>query len=581
MLSAIKPFCKEIIFVSNGLIQEKYKDQLNLLVDKLEERKNIGFDVWAYKETLENYTWSKLLEFDEIVMMNHTIMGPIYPFKEVFDKMNSLDLDFWGLTVYYALSNDPMGKCKYGYIPLHLQSHFIAVRKKLFSAEVFHNYWATMPAVRSYEEAVCFHEAIFTKTFSDMGYRWYAYADTNDLSDHNFCPIIYSPTKLIQETRCPVFKRRTFFHNYDDLRAWSLGNQAKELMSYLRNKTDYNTDYIWENILRTCELADIQLCLGNFLIPPQEMFHKKHFANQLKIALFLHIYYEDQIGTCKKYASSMPKCSDIYITTTSNHNKERIESAFSHGNWKNVKVIVSENRGRDIAALLVTGRKIVKQYDLVCFAHDKKSHKTDKGIIGESFSLHCFENILGDPEYVLSIIEEFQKEPRLGLLSPPPPFHGNYANTIGDEWTCNYSQTVSLAKSLNINVPMSSQKTPIAPLGTMFWFRPAAMSILFEKEWEYTDFPPEPNQLDGTLLHAIERLYPFAAQENGYYSTWCLKRQYAENYLNAIYYLLQRESNFKRNGSIKKYLCQRIKFKLKHIFPPAILDILRKLYHCI
>ena len=49
-------------------------------------------------------------------------------------------------------------------------------------------------------------------------------------------------------------------------------------------------------------------------------------------------------------------------------------------------------------------------------------------------------------------------------------------------------------------MPIDEKKEPIAPLGTMFWFRPRAMKLLFDRDWEYEDFPPEPNAIDGTFI---------------------------------------------------------------------------------
>ncbi len=88
---------------------------------------------------------------------------------------------------------------------------------------------------------------------------------------------------------------------------------------------------------------------------------------------------------------------------------------------------------------------------------------------------------------------------------PPPPNHGDYYITLGLEWGMNFENTKNLAKELGITVPIDEKKEPIAPLGTMFWFRPRAMKLLFDRDWEYEDFPPEPNAIDGTLLHAIEK----------------------------------------------------------------------------
>jgi lipopolysaccharide biosynthesis protein len=54
------------------------------------------------------------------------------------------------------------------------------------------------------------------------------------------------------------------------------------------------------------------------------------------------------------------------------------------------------------------------------------------------------------------------------------------------------------------------------PNGTMFWARPAALEPLFALNLAADDYPAEPLPKDGTLLHALERLLPFAAEKAGY-----------------------------------------------------------------
>jgi hypothetical protein len=49
----------------------------------------------------------------------------------------------------------------------------------------------------------------------------------------------------------------------------------------------------------------------------------------------------------------------------------------------------------------------------------------------------------------------------------------------------------------------------------MFWARTAALKPLLDLRLETDDFPPELGQLDGTLAHAIERLYYFACERAG------------------------------------------------------------------
>ena len=47
----------------------------------------------------------------------------------------------------------------------------------------------------------------------------------------------------------------------------------------------------------------------------------------------------------------------------------------------------------------------------------------------------------------------------------------------------------------------------IFPVGSMFWARAAALAPLLSLELGYDDYPEEPLPYDGTMLHALERLF--------------------------------------------------------------------------
>ena len=89
-------------------------------------------------------------------------------------------------------------------------------------------------------------------------------------------------------------------------------------------------------------------------------------------------------------------------------------------------------------------------------------------------------------------------------------------------------------------MPMDEKHPPMAPFGSSFWFRTAAMKPLFEKQWTYDDFPQEPFQAtDGSILHAIERIYPYAVQEAGYYSAMLMTTDYAAIDIGNLTYYAQ------------------------------------------
>lgn len=168
VLKELQENCSKLIVVCNGSLSEKGADSLRLFTSSILVRENQGFDVWAYKTALDSLGWTKLSEFDEVIMMNHTIMGPVFPLRDMFSKMAELDIDFWGITKYHQNYDNSLNlSC--GYIPTHIQSHFIAVRRTLIQSSDFQEYWNHCPEIKTYQDSIKKHEAYFTTHFETLG----------------------------------------------------------------------------------------------------------------------------------------------------------------------------------------------------------------------------------------------------------------------------------------------------------------------------------------------------------------------------------------------------------------------------
>lgn len=550
-LEKLKAEVSEIFLVCNGLLSEEGRLTLENYGTVM-VRENKGFDVWAYKTALEHYGWERLREYDEVIMLNNTILGPVYPFSETFGKMDRQDVDFWGITEYFKYDGDPFGYSPYGYLPDHIQSHWIACRRSLVESRDFQEYWENMPMIEDYAQAVGRHESIFTKTFADKGFRWAVSAGDESLRDYSGYPLMMCPKKLITEYRCPIFKKRSFFHMESDFLRNTTGEQTSELYEYLRDYTGYPVDHIWETILKDYDQYDIVKNMNLTYILPTGQYKEAAFEKECgrkKLALVMHLYFPDLLDQSYHYASAMPEEADVYLTTDTAEKKRLIEERFADLPCRKLEVRLIENRGRDVSSLLVGVKDVIGDYDLVCFAHDKKTAQVKPGTVGASFAYKCFENTLSNKAYVANIIQTFADNPRLGILSPPEPNHSNLFLTIGTEWGRNYAVTKKLADDLKLTVPVREQAAPVAPYGTMFWFRPAAMKPLYDKDWKYEDFPPEPNQTDGTLLHAIERIYPYVVQQAGYYPAVVMTDKFAAiEYNNLHYYLKEYNRTLVANG---------------------------------
>lgn len=590
MLNDLNKNISELMVICNGNLSEEGKKKLKTITPNIIERENVGFDVWAYKAGLEYYGWKNLSRFDEVILLNFTMFGPLYPFKDMFDYMDAKDVDFWGITKHHEVSYDAFGTCKYGYIPEHIQSSFLVVRRSLLLSKEYQEFWNSMPMINSYADSVGYYEAIFTKEFIELGFKEEVYVNTEDLREYTRYPLLMMSYELVRNRRCPVIKRKSFSQSYYDMLSETIGETTLELFEYIRKSLNYDVDLIWNNILRTCNMEDIKNIMHlNYILPSKTLLNT--CKDNRKIALVIHIYFEDQINYCYKYASSITSDADVYITTDTAKKKILIEEVFKSLKCNKMQVIVIENRGRDVSALLVATKEFIMNYDYVCFAHDKKTAQIKPYCVGEGFSYKCFENILGTDYFVENVIKTFEDNPKLGMLTPPPPHHSSFYQTLYSAWANNYDNVLKLAKQIGINVPIFWGNEPIAPLGTMFWFRPKALKKLFDVNWQYNDFPQEPNNFDGTLLHAIERIYPYIVQDEKFYVGWLINDKFSKIEITNLFFLLhesvksanKKDNNYTQIAAANTDLIKNMplkhifKIKLKKIVPILIWNFMKKI----
>jgi len=567
MLQALKTVCSKLVVVCNGIVNDEGKEQLESVTPDVVIRENEGFDAWAYKAGMEYIGWDNLVEYDELVLLNDTVFGPIYPFQTMFEEMAEKNLDFWGITKHGESANYN-GLTRDGMFPEHIQTYFLAISKSMLSSAEFRGYWDKLRNLKSWNETVSFIEAQLTKHFSDLGFSWDVYVNTdNDMPDFSDTSLIQlMPYELIRNYKCPIIKRKNFTIEYLHFLAFSIGNSTKKAFDYIRYNTSYDTNLIWDHILRTADLRHIKDNLHlNYVLPDDRVLPPKHGNaspdKQSNVAIFAHITYDDLIDYCVGYVSSAIDVADIYITTLTEETKEKILARFSNIKCKKLEVIVmpGDSKGRDVGALWVMLRQYMKEYDYVCFMHNKKSPQDKPLTIGRGFAQRCYENMLASKEYVQNVINTFDENPRLGMLFSPPVIHGPYRLLISNLWGVNHKNTIKLAEKLGVNVPIEEAIDPVFAAGGMFWFKPDALKKLVDYDWKYEDFPDEPLPIDGSLGHAIERIYCFAAQSEGYYSGWIMTEDSSVTEMTTLWYLLTRHQLHSPWGLLKRNMVEGLK----------------------
>ena len=528
----------DLVVVVNGQLSDQARQLFSEYTKTIIVRENKGLDVAAYKQAILTLGWEKLESYDEVICLNDTVMGPVYPFREMFACMDRKDVDFWGITAYAGETVDKEQ------IPTHLQAYWHAYRRSLVSSPAFHEYWETMPLWKDYAEVTRKHEMTFTKHFADLGFTWASYIDWRKYQGYSSYPLLYMPMQIVRDDRCPIFKRRSFFVDYSAYFDQTAGQPALDLYEYLRDHTDYDVDMIWDAILPSYNIDDIRKAMHlDYVLPSQAINPQTH--DRPRSAFIYHVYFMDLLEDTCHYIASLPEETDLYITSTEDKIPQIREYMQQRGISHQATFIPVINRGRDVSALLVAACPVVLsgKYDVIGFAHDKKSSQNQEnghhGTESQGFAYKLMENTLGSEAYVKNILTLFAENPRLGQVAPPPPYHALYfAHTIPHDWGANYEITKELLEDrLGIHVPLSPTKPTASAMGSCYWFRVEALKPLFEYGWKYEDFLPE-GQMgeDGTISHAIERANGYICQSRGYYPAWVLSDRYARIEVDSLFY---------------------------------------------
>ena len=196
-----------IHLISNGPILEG-EGKLEGLADVIQIRENTEFDVGAYKDALFSRPDDFWAGCAEVTLANFTFFGPIGSLQPCFDWADATDVDFWGVTAHKAMRPNPIDGSEF--LPYHIQSHWISVRKPILQSPDFMRYWRDMPPITSYNDSVLKHESRFTPHFEGLGYRWGVFLD--DAPYKSAYPAFNDIQHVIDDD-LPILKRRLFYHS--------------------------------------------------------------------------------------------------------------------------------------------------------------------------------------------------------------------------------------------------------------------------------------------------------------------------------------------------------------------------------
>lgn len=534
-LGSLQQHMDYLLVVSNSPLDETNRKRLESVSSEVMERKNVGYDVGAYRDGLRHLGWDHMGDYDELVLFNYTFFAPIHPWAGLFERTDKWDTDFWGITEHDEVRPHPfLPKLV---MPRHIQSHWIAVRSSLSTTKDWRTYWEGMPPIESYNDSIQWHESRFTGYFNALGYRHEVAYNVDDYPSAN--PVFDNASLLLQDG-CPILKRRNLFHNPLHLDRFAI--IGADMLEQAR-LAGYDTDLILSNLARTSKPRDLVTNAGLTWVVPQSASEETYAAAATqKILAVAHIFYADMAEEILQRLSVLPKGYYLVATTSNEENQAQISAVMERYGVEGEVRVVASNRGRDIGAFLVDCNDVLSsdKWDIVVKIHSKKSVQDDYNA-AQLFKTHLYDNLLNSRAHVANILAEFAAHPALGMVLAPLP-HMGYP-TMGHAWFTNREPAQAVAKRLGINVPFDKDM-PLATYGSMFIARPQALAKLVNAGFKPENFPVEGGYKDGSLAHVLERLMAYAALSEGFYVRPVLAPKWAEVYYGYLEYKLAAVSSF-------------------------------------
>lgn len=527
MLKELRTCVNYLIIVCNETRVIRGKENLEKYANQIFYRENRGYDAGGFKDALCNLAgWNIVLNYDELLLVNDSIFGPFKPMKDIFTKMDDFPVDFWGLAKRGITEHSAMG-----YIPEHLQTYFIVIRSKMLHCQQFKDYWEQMPWFTTRDETVRKHELQFTNYFSSLGFSYTSLADTeiNDSlnTENNYTQYAFLSYELIKKRNFPFLKKQGLINN-------TLFSQTQEhwrqSLNYIKAETSYDVNLIWDNLIRTLNMTDLQhnLCLRYIISSDEKILEQR---KEIIIAVF--ISYVDSSEYVLEYLDELKQ----YYTIKIFFEIEKYSIPYINAGYQCVKIKEKIKAYRSLS-----------NYSLVCIIHDADlASDIQCSCIGKSYFYNIWDNLVKNKYYVNRVLERFAKETKLGFLTTPQPNFSNYFGDYGIGWNNKFDEVQRILKNLNINCPISIVKPPFR-LTNDFWIRGSILKQLTNLESKECEYLPY--------------LWIYFSQHMGYYSGVVESTDFAsmdetnmQYYLNRIAYQIRSKyQNFNTFDDMEKII---------------------------
>jgi glycosyltransferase involved in cell wall biosynthesis len=228
----------------------------------------------------------------------------------------------------------------------------------------------------------------------------------------------------------------------------------------------------------------------------------------IKVALHIHAYYPEMLPNIVERLRGNTIRPHLFISVKDEDALNQARRGLLEYDEELVEIRIVPNKGRDIGPLLTEfGQELVQEYEIIGHVHTKKSNDLNSPAMVAAWNDFLMENLLGGStarNMADVVISAMMADDGIGVAFPDDP------HVVG--WSANKTKAEEIAPRLQLKTLPEEFDFPV---GTMFWARASLLRRFVSAGFLWDDYPDEPLPYDGSMLHALERLFGIAANVDG------------------------------------------------------------------
>jgi rhamnosyltransferase len=162
LLHGLGEVCLRIVFVSTAQLPEAELAKIRPLVEQTLLKENVGLDFAMWQHAFER---CDLADCDELILVNSSVVGPVFPLAPIVQQMSQDACDFWGMTDNTEFA-------------WHLQSYFLVFKRRVLESPHFAAFWRNVEPNQSKQQIIERYEVGLSKSLTERGFRGRAFAAT-------------------------------------------------------------------------------------------------------------------------------------------------------------------------------------------------------------------------------------------------------------------------------------------------------------------------------------------------------------------------------------------------------------------